>query len=241
MDNVLITGANSDIGKSLIERLEAKNIRVIATARSTSSQDADSRARILDGIDLTDGQCLELLRQAVIGEFASPFSWVHCVGDFWLHKPLEKTSIEEAKSMVLSHYLTLFATAQIVLPLMKKVGGGQLLAFSCNSVRYNYPDMAAFTSAKAAVECFVKCISNEYIEHNIAANCFALPTIKTEKVVRTKHSDYHDHYISSGELADVVIEHLSQAQRFCSGNALSLVKHSPYFYTEGYYRRNRSL
>ena len=241
MTNVLITGANSDIGKSLIEKLEAKNIRFLATARSTSPHNADSRAHILDGIDLTDDRCLELLRQAVIGEFASPFSWVHCVGDFWFHKPLEKTSLEEAKSMVLSHYLTLFATAQIVLPLMKNVGGGQVLAFSCNSVRYNYPDMAAFTSAKAAVECFVKCISNEYIEHNITANCLALPTIKTEKVVRTKPAEYHEHYIACGELADVVIEHLSQSQRFCSGNALSLVKHSPYFYTEGYYRRNRSL
>jgi len=50
--------------------------------------------------------------------------------------------------------------------------------------------MAAFTSAKAACECLIKCIANEYSQYGIIANAIALSTILTPKVKKSKKEEY---------------------------------------------------
>ena len=149
---------------------------------------------------------------------------IHCAGDFWYHKSIINTDIEETKNMIQSHYLSLFNVIKTMIPIMMRAGGGKILTFSCNSVSYLYPEMAAFTSAKAAIECLVKCTANENSKYSIVANCLALSTTLTEKVKLSKDQKYHSDYITINELVDVIKETLNLSP-LINGNILKVLKY----------------
>ena len=188
--------------------------------------------------DLTQESDLGIIRSHAKKFFDQPFTTIHSVGDFWNHKPLVDTPLLEARKMIESHYFTLYGLAQAILPVQKELGGGRLIAFSCNSVGYNYPDMAAFTSAKAALECLIKCIANEYSQYGIVANAIALSTILTPKVEKAKKKKYFKDYLTVEELVEIILDNIAGLSSFVNGNVIKLLKYSEYFYNEGYYQRN---
>jgi NAD(P)-dependent dehydrogenase (short-subunit alcohol dehydrogenase family) len=243
--DLLVTGANSDIGSAVVvHAAAAADSNVLITTRKTAcpalEQPFQARVTHLRGIDLTSEGDTHKVAEAAAKLFSAPFCWLHCAGDFWAHRTIEQTELEDAKRMFSSHFVSLYATAKAIIPVMKRVGGGRLVAFSCNSVRHNYPDMAAFTPAKAAVESFVRCLANECLEYGILANCLALPTIATDKVIASKPEEYHPFYATASQLVDAVVECFSGMSPLVTGNSIGIVKYSPYYYREGYYHRNRS-
>jgi 3-oxoacyl-[acyl-carrier protein] reductase len=240
----LITGASSDIGRELIKHLSSDPTnKILAVYRredfDLAQTDLNANHKYLRA-DLTNEDNLKTLQSTTQELFDQPFTAIHCVGDFWYHRPLINTTFDDARKMIESHYLTLFGLAHSILPVQKELKGGKLIAFSCNSVGFNYPEMAAFTSAKAAVESLIKCIANEYSEYGIVANAIALSTIRTEKVEKSKDPKYFDGYITAEELAKLVLEAISELSPLVNGNVIRLLKYSKYFYHEGYFQRNKS-
>jgi len=239
----LITGANSDIGLHLISHLLANGKTVVATCRKTNVELETLRQKndtfsLLETIDLENHEDLDRLKNYLLFNLnEKKIKAVHCVGNFWFHKTITSTSFVEASEMIRSHYLTAYNLSKILIPIMKSRKFGRILTFSCNSVIYNYPDMAAFTSAKAAVETLTKCLANENSEFNIAINTLALSTIKTKKVIDSKKLKYHNSYLSLDELTEIII-HTIDGPDFINGNIFKVLKHSKYFYNEGYYDRN---
>lgn len=235
----IITGAGSDIGAALAQHLDARgDADLVLAARSSAPPAVAERHAVLHGIDLTAQDDLQTLAATVAERTTGQPTLIHCVGDFWQHRPLIGHDAQTIVSMITSHYVTLALTVQRLLPLMIERGGGRIVAFSCNSVQYNYPDMAPFTSAKAAVECFIKCIANECSGDRIVANTLALPTILTPKVKRFKNIDDETTYLTPEELAGMIVDTLATASPAMNGNAIKVFKHSPAFFTTSYYDRN---
>ena len=178
--NIIITGASSAIGRKLAECLNKQmdaSWKIILTSRSNDALLSKLQSRnikYISGIDLLRKDKIARLAKECDLFFDGPFYLVHSVGDFWDHVPFSEINAENAKKIMDSHYTTLYGVLQQLLPIMIQKGGGRVLAFSCNSVRFNYPWMIPFTAAKAAVEALVKCIANEYSKNNIIANVIAL-------------------------------------------------------------------
>ena len=103
--------------------------------------------------------------------------------------PFEDFSTLEAKQMMDSHFLTLYNVLQGVIPMMKRLKGGNVLTFSCNATYQNLPNMVPFTAAKAAVDATIKCIAHEYAKDNIIANVLSLSSLKTGKIKETGKLD----------------------------------------------------
>ena len=241
MENIFITGATSEISKSLVTQLIAKgdyNL-VLVSRKKQLKLDYPKNCKVIqiDGIDLSKEDSQKPLRDLANENFDSSFSIIHFAGDFWVHKPFVRTDFSVIRSMMESHYLTLCNVAQSLTPTMIKLGGGKLIAISCNSVGQNYPDMSPFTCAKAAVETFIKCYSNEYSEFNIASLALALPTIKTERVIREKPKGDHASYITPNEISTILIDILRQ-NIYVNGNVVKVFRHSKSYYNEGYFNRN---
>jgi NAD(P)-dependent dehydrogenase (short-subunit alcohol dehydrogenase family) len=238
---VVLLGASSAIGGAILARLSTNpNTQTLAVSRRPAPQDSvPQNTKWIPQIDLTKESCLTHLSEIVKNEFSdSPFSIIHSVGDFWIHRPLIQTPYSEIASMVSSHILTLFGAARFLTPLMIQNGGGQLIAFSCNSVAYSYPDMSPFTASKAAIESFVRCYANEHSEFGISACALALPTIRTEAVLQEKPNGDHANYITPGELAGIIVDQLLLQDPIISGNITRLFKYSRTFYHSSYYERN---
>jgi NAD(P)-dependent dehydrogenase (short-subunit alcohol dehydrogenase family) len=242
MKNILITAATSDLAKALLEKAVAKgDINLITTSRKYNVRQAAPNHRHIDDIDLTDEPCLEKLARVVDSEFDGPFAIVHFAGNYWKHKPLISTSFSEIRSMMESHYLSLLGVARFLTPILLRNGGGRLLAMSCNSVAYNYPDLAPFTAAKAAIESFIKSYSNEYAEFAISATAVALPTMRTPKVLQDKTDGDNDNYIDPDEFASIVLDQLLPQSGYLTGNTIRLIKYSHTFYNKSYFERNPRL
>jgi NAD(P)-dependent dehydrogenase (short-subunit alcohol dehydrogenase family) len=143
--------------------------------------------------------------------------------------------------MMESHYLSLMGVARFLTPILLKKGGGRLLAMSCNSVAYNYPDLSPFTAPKAAIESFIKSYANEYAEFSISATAVALPTMRTPKVLDDKTDGDHENYIDPEEFASIVLDQLLPQSPYLTGNTVRLVKYSRTFYHSSYFDRNPRL
>ena len=157
----------------LCKRLEQKHLVTLGTYHTRRPPSS----RIIlppKGMDLSVDADLDRLLAFVQQYFGGPFAVAHCVGDFWEHLPVSMCSLELARRMITSHYLTLYGVLHRLLPYMADVGGGRILALSCTSTNFSYPDMAAFTSAKAALEMLIKCVANEWAPRGITANAIAL-------------------------------------------------------------------
>ena len=98
--------------------------------------------------------------------------------------------------------------------------------------------MPLFTSSKAAVECLIKCVANEQSKYNIIANSFALPSIKTNSVIKTKPEEFHKNYATLEELTDCIEHTIENLSPLINGNVINLFKYSESFYNKGYYERN---
>lgn len=239
MSNYIITGANSEIGKALIYHLIDQGHNILPVSRSAKDNTIAGKYSWIEGFDFTNEEHLLRLGEEIKEYFTEPFTVIHSVGDFWCHKSIVKTNFQEAISQINSHYITLYGVIKTVLPIMQQVGGGKIIAFSCNSVKYNYPDMAAFTSAKAAVECLIKCVANEQSKYNIIANAFALPSIKTKSVIETKPEKFHKDYATLEELVVCIEKAAENLTPLVNGSIINLFKYSHFFYNEGYYQRNK--
>lgn len=239
---VLLTGASSEIGQVLAQRFaQRRNLKLLATSFSRPCPpELSSREHtlVLDGVDLTCRADIESLALAVDKFFDGPFGIVHSVGTFWEHKAIPLCSLEEARDLMSTHYLTLYGVLNSLLPIMSARGGGRIVAFSCTSVGSHYPEMAAFTSVKAAVECLIRCTANEWSEHRIAANAIALSTISTPKVMQLKPLASEENYVSREEVGALVEDVLFSSSPFLSGNIIRPLKHSHTFYNRAYFERN---
>lgn len=242
--NILVSGASSDLAQEFI-KIASSSASVLAVSRSEINGSKlfarKDNNKYIGGMDLTNEDDVSCLAKEVGTFFDNPFSAVHFAGDFWVHKPFTSTDFSEIKSLMDSHYVTLCGVAKAVTPHMKKVGGGRLVAFSCNSVGYNYPDLSPFTCPKAAIESFVKCYANEHSEFGISSTAIALPTMRTNKVLKEKPQGDIDNYISPAELGEILLGEILTQNNFVTGNIIKLFKHSETFYNQGYFERNPSM
>lgn len=242
LKNILVTGATSALANSFLEYLSDINgYRVLAVSRSERKLpqlDGFEDFQYVSGIDLSSKVDLDKLESNVNNFFNDGFNVVHFAGDFWRHKPLICTDFNEIYRMINSHFISLCGVAKAVTPLMMKFQSGRLIAFSCNSVGYNYPDMSPFTSAKAAVESFIKCYANENAPYGISATAIALPTMKTEEILEEKPEGDHENYIDPKELSSFILEHVLRQPSISTGNIVRLINHSHTFYGQGYFERN---
>jgi len=241
--NIVITGANSQLGNAIMRRATNDyDSQIIATTRSSadlSEFEKNKNITHLTGINLTKEQDINKLSQIVDEKFIDKFDIIHSVGNFWYHVPFKEYEMHQAKEMMESHYLTLYNVCYNLIPKMINNGGGHIIGFSCNSVKYNYPLMAAFTAAKAAVETLIKCIANEYSKDKIIANAFALASLQTNTVEQSKPFGDFENFMSTDAVAKAVLKINDEGFEYLNGNIINLFKYSDSFFNEGYLKRNK--
>ena len=135
---ILITGISSEIGSVLAKELTRDpGVRMIATMRRKRPPgfNPGKHIHIIDQCDMTLPECCDRVAETVDRRFRGSFGLVHSVGDFWYHVPFLEFGSEQAKRMFDSHVITFYNILQAIVPVMKKKGGGSVIAFSCNSGR----------------------------------------------------------------------------------------------------------
>jgi NAD(P)-dependent dehydrogenase (short-subunit alcohol dehydrogenase family) len=192
-DRVLVvTGGASGIGASIVSRLCALGAKVgfididEETGRNLASKLAASGARTTPefrAVDITD---LEALR-AGIAEIADTFGpitgLVNNAANDTRHTIDVVTPEGWNKSMRVNLDHQFFA-AQAVAEGMRQAGGGSVVNMGSMSWRVGLDMLAAYVSAKAAVEGLTNGLARELGPHNIRVNCITPGFVKTERQVK---------------------------------------------------------
>lgn len=237
--NFLITGANSYLGKAIFEIFKNKGYRLLlVTHERNEFGNIDSNdIRVIKGIDLLNETHLEKLSSEVRSFFSEGFNIINCVGFYEGQKPFEKTSIQESIKIFNSNFVTIYGVASTLIPIMAEEGGGHFICFSCNSVRYNYPQMAPFTAAKSALESLMRSLANEFYDRGIYANSFQLSTLLTDFELKVKPHGDHGNWLPPQEVAEYIDTFVSQKPQIVNGATINLYHYSDTFFHSSYFDR----
>ncbi|PLX85219.1 MAG: hypothetical protein C0617_04850 [Desulfuromonas sp.] len=237
----LITGVSSHLGEKLVGHLsEDPGNRVFTTSRGPSAFDqitAKPNHQHLTGVDLLQADDVSRLFSAVSRWAEGPFHVVNCVGYFPGYSAMRQTPFDEFRRVFECNVLTLYATANALLPLMQAKGGGHFMAFSSHSVAQAYPLMAAFTAAKAAVESLVRSIANEHAKEGIVANAFAIATINTPREHDLRPGADSSGWLDVEQISRYVVEIVRAPFSIMNGNTIHLYNYSDTFFHTSYFDR----
>ena len=159
MKSVLITGANSGIGRATALRLAAEGYRVFAAMRDTKkgeklltlAAEAGIEVRPIE-LDVTSGDSVNLATEKVIHEAGGIDIIVNNAG-IAFNATVEDVDIEASKIVFDTNYWGIIRCIQAVLPHMRERGSGHIVNVSSIAGRVAALAQTIYSSSKWAVEC----------------------------------------------------------------------------------------
>ncbi|MFP8882101.1 MAG: SDR family oxidoreductase [Myxococcota bacterium] len=167
MDSVLITGANSGIGRSTAVHLAAAGYRVFAAMRDTQKA-----AKLLDlakqagcqvepiELDVCDDASVKRAVEQVHDAVGALDVLINNAG-IAMNATVEDVDVEAAKTVFDTNYWGVIRCTQAVLPGMRERGSGHIINISSVAGRIAALAQAIYSSSKWALECLSENLAQE--------------------------------------------------------------------------------
>lgn len=192
MSNVyLITGASSDVGTALIQRIYRPGDVVIAQG----SGDLTNLAPLCKqwpgaihtfDVDLTDSECLALFLQQIQELFPTPTHLIHLPALRVVNAKFKKFDLERFDLDFNVQVRSALEICKVMLPKMAKNKFGRVL-FMQTSYTLGMPpkNTTAYVVAKSAIGGLVKSLAIDYAGTGITVNCVAPSMMETKFLADT--------------------------------------------------------
>ena len=192
MANVyLITGASSDVGTALIQRILQEGDTVIAQGSGDLAQLAPlckahpGQIHTYD-VDLTDGQALDLFLKDVQANFPTPTHLVHLPALRMINTKFKKFDEERFELDLSVQVRSAIRICKTFLPAMAKSKRGRVL-FMLTSYQIGVPpkNATAYVMVKSMLGGFARSPAIEYAQYGITVNCVAPSMMETKFLADT--------------------------------------------------------
>jgi NAD(P)-dependent dehydrogenase (short-subunit alcohol dehydrogenase family) len=241
----VVTGASGYLGRAMALELSRQegSLLVLASRREVLDLEVEDPGRLLllPGLDLSSSRDALELAGKVADFIPGSFDVINCMGRFPGYRTILEIDGDEALEIHKSNYLSVYNVGHSLLPLLKQRGGGHFVAFTSHSRYQAYPLMAAFDSAKAAVEQLVRHIANEMAQWGVVANAFSLATLATPEEFRLKPYGDHEHWLRPEEVAEIVRHSLNSPRGIINGNIIHTYAYSSSYFDMSYFSRIKTL
>lgn len=237
---VVVTGGAGFLGQAIAQAGMERDWKVLVATRGAENPCSVARNLIhIADVDLATSAGANRLAVAVRKHFRNQqFAVVNAVGSFPGYRGIIDIDGDEAAIVFQRNVLTVYNTAHVLLPLMRKAGGGRFVAFTSHSRYQAYPLMAAFDAAKAALVQLIMHIANEESRHGVVANAVALSTLRTAAERKLKPYGDHKAWLRPDQVAEFVFWML-QSPGTMNGNELHLFNYSKSYFKRSYFDRIR--
>lgn len=149
---MLITGCSSGIGRTTALRLAAAGRTVYATARRPESiEDLVAEGCRTLTLDVTDEASMRAAVERVEAEQGAVGALVNNAG-YSQSGPIEETPIEEVRAQFETNVFGLSRLCQLVLPGMRRAGGGRIVNVGSMGGRLTFPGGGYYHATKYALE-----------------------------------------------------------------------------------------
>ncbi len=170
---VLITGASSGIGKACACHLSGKGYRVYGTSRRASwPSDASMEKTEQPGtfqlipMDVTSDESVKQGVQWILEREGRLDVVVNNAG-YGLAAAVEDTELEESKAQMETNFFGVVRVCRIVLPIMRRQGGGYLVSISSIGGLIGMPFQGLYSASKFAIEGLIESLRAEVKPYGI--------------------------------------------------------------------------
>ena len=182
---VLITGANSGIGRAAALQLAKQGARVVVLARSPA-RNAEVEAALgavgaqgrAIATDVTDDASVE----AAVAEalrFLGGVDLLICNAGYAACSPVATQSLETMRGLMETNFWGHVRVVKAVLPAMKASRGGQIALVTSMLGFMSFYGYAAYSASKYAIVGFAEGLRQELVPYDIGLHVFFPPTTDT--------------------------------------------------------------
>ena len=220
---VLITGGTGAFGRTLVKRFLDTGAKTIASFRNETEAVKLKRVNPqVEIIKLDISSEKEILKAVpiLIRKFTKIDILVNTVGGYLGGKNVTQLGEDEWEAMMNLNLKSAFLISKHVIPIMKSGNGGNIILVSSKTGLKSDGYDSAYAASKAALIRFVESISLEFREDNININCILPTTIDTEANRRAMPNADFGKWLSSEDLANVVLFLSSSDSKVINGAAI---------------------
>ena len=184
---VVITGATSGVGRSLVRRFAADGARIALLARGTDGLEATARdveslgsSALTIITDVADHHQVEDAAARVVEEWGRIDVWVNNAMTT-IFAPFTEVSAEEFRRATEVTYLGVVWGTRAALAHMISRGGGVIMQVGSALAYRGIPLQSAYCGAKHAIKGFTESIRSELLHygHNVHVGMVQLPALNT--------------------------------------------------------------
>lgn len=187
---VIITGANSGIGRATATALLKENCIVYDFSRRDISVDGVNHIKV----DVTDEDNVNSAVREVYEKEGRINVVINCAG-FGISGAVEFTALEDAKAQFDVNFFGMVNVNKAVIPYMRKNGSGRIVNISSVAAVAHIPFQTFYSASKAAIESYTCALGNELKPFNITVTAIQPGDICTEFTqARKKTFDGDDVY-----------------------------------------------
>jgi gluconate 5-dehydrogenase len=186
-DVALITGGGSGLGLAMAKALSLAGARVILAGRrvdvlQSAAAALGPRASAI-AYDVTVASAAAALVDEITAKHGAPSILINNAGNH-MKKSFEEHTDEDLRAVLDTHVAGAFALSRAVVPVMKKLGRGNILFTASMASIFGLPKVAAYAVAKSAYLGLIRTLSVELGPHGIRVNGIAPGWILTDIVER---------------------------------------------------------
>jgi NAD(P)-dependent dehydrogenase (short-subunit alcohol dehydrogenase family) len=221
---VLITGGSRGAGLATAHRLGQAGAAVSLVARQWQPLNDAVEGLLAAGIraigtmgDVTDPTSMDSAVIATEQQLGGLDVLVNNAG-IGRYGPVAEQSTDEWRQVIEVNLLGVFNATRVVLPALRRRGGGAIIAISSGAARQGYPNMSAYCSSKAALEGFMRALAAETANEPIKCMTIVPGGILTDFGIRTREDRVEDmkggaKYLEPEDVAEAVHFLLTQPAR----------------------------
>ena len=220
---VLITGGTGAFGRTLVKRFLDTGAKTIASFRNETEAVKLKRVNPqVEIIKLDISSEKEILKAVpiLIRKFTKIDILVNTVGGYLGGKNVTQLGEDEWEAMMNLNLKSAFLISKHVIPIMKSGNGGKIIHVSSKTGLKSDGYDSAYAASKAALIRFVESISLEFREDKISINCILPTTIDTEANRRAMPNADFSRWLSSEDLANVVLFLSTSDSKVINGAAI---------------------
>jgi 3-oxoacyl-[acyl-carrier protein] reductase len=188
----IVIGGSGGVGKIVCQRLAECGCDVALTYRSNAEKArevasiVEQLGRRVDAqpLDLTDPVAIAHYYENVAARFTRIHTLIVATGADIRMDYLSNVSVDEWRDTITNDLVGFFNAVKLVLPHLRKGGGGSIVALSSAAIVRHSPMDILSTGPKGGIEAVVRAVAREEGRHNIRANCVGLGAIDTGLMTR---------------------------------------------------------
>jgi len=179
----IVTGGAAGIGEAICRRLAAAGAKVViadidGTAAATACRELPDALPV--EMNVADAASVQRAIAHVIAETGRLDILVNNAGIAGKAAPLAEQSEDEWNRVIAVNMTGVFLTTRAALPHMRERKYGRVVNIASIAGKEGNPNMAAYSSTKAAVIGFTKSVAKEVATENICINAVAPAVVQTK-------------------------------------------------------------